>query len=277
MGLCYVPGGEFWMADSEKENKGGWTDILDRPYWLAQFPVTVAQFREFVHSSNFKPSRGERPLLDPDNSPVVWVNWYDALAFCNWLNQRWQSHLPPGYRVTLPNEAEWEKAARGGRAIPLSPQVTAVDKLKTVLDTPPAIGPNQRDGRDLSQREYPWGDEPEHDEKTGLYRANSQSAGIDRASAVGSFPAGASPVGCLDLSGNVWEWTRSYYGQSRPYRLSAEYETTNPGNEKSMLLCGGAHYVNNSGCSARLRLLPVSIFGDFVGFRVVVSPFVSDL
>ncbi|MCA9938635.1 MAG: SUMF1/EgtB/PvdO family nonheme iron enzyme, partial [Anaerolineales bacterium] len=146
-----------------------------------------------------------------------------------------------------------------------------------VLDAPPPLVPNARDGRDLSLREYPWGDAPTRAEiAAGLFRANDEAAGIGNTTAVGSFPAGASPVGCLDLSGNVWEWTRSFYGKLRPYRLSPEYETTDPRNRKDMFICGGAYYVNYTGCSARYWLAPLNHFNDNSGFRVAVSPFVSD-
>ncbi|MBP9657085.1 MAG: SUMF1/EgtB/PvdO family nonheme iron enzyme [Candidatus Promineofilum sp.] len=273
MQLCYVPPGDFWMADKQASREGHTLSFLDKPYWLAQYPATVAQFREFVQSNpDYKPAYGDRPLSSPDNRPVVYVNWYDALAFCEWLNRRWQAHLPPGYRVTLPNEAEWEKAARGGLVIPVEPHVVTVDSLKATLAGLPDTKSNP-----LSNREYPWGDEPEKPGTTGdPYRANSKAAGVGRPTAVGNFPKGAGPSGCLDMSGNVWEWTRSYYGKEGPYRLSAEYETIDSRNQKRMLLCGGSYWNDYTGCSARSRYYPHGYFYDNLGFRVAVSPFVSD-
>ncbi|MCZ2155103.1 MAG: SUMF1/EgtB/PvdO family nonheme iron enzyme, partial [Bryobacterales bacterium] len=246
MGLCYVPPGDFWMADRERGKKGRYLDILNKPYWLAQYPVTVAQFREFMGDSGYEPAY-EGSLREALNRPVTWVNWYDALAFCDWLDRRWRPYLPDGYRVTLPSEAEWEKAARGGRVVPVSSHVTTVDSLRETLAAPPDEMTNL-----FPQREYPWGDEPEKPETgSDVYRANNEAAGIDRPTAVGSFPAGAGPTGCHDMSGNVWEWTRSYYDKKRPYRLSAEYETVDRNNREVMLLCGGAYWSGYAGCSAR--------------------------
>lgn len=275
MPLCYVPPGDFWMADEPRSKKGHPLDILNKPCWLAQYPITVAQFREFVRGmrdSDYKPAYGDRPLSSPDNRPVVYVNWYDALAFCEWLNRRWQAHLPPGYHVTLPSEAEWEKAARGGLVVPVAPHVTTVHALRETVKSPPATEDNP-----LPEREYPWGDEPEKPETADdAYRANNEAAGVGHPTAVGSFPKGAGPTGCLDMSGNVWEWTRSYYGKERPYRLSADYETILRDNQKPMLICGGAYYSDYNGCSARNWLNPHGFIYDYDGFRVAVSPFVSD-
>jgi len=183
LGFVKIPAGKFWMGSNPKKDSGAFGDEQPQhevhlpEYWLGRYPVTVAQFGAFVTESGFKPG-------DPDclhglpNHPVVWVSWHEALAYCDWLTGRlrcWpgapaalRERLAAGWRVLLPGEAEWEKAARG------------VDGCI-----------------------YPWG------EVFDAEKANTEETGIGDTSAVGCFPGGAGPYGLLDMSGNVWEWTRS--------------------------------------------------------------------
>ena len=281
MPLCAVPGGPFWLENWDRRSQSDWYDGLDKPYWIGQYPVTAAQFREFVQDSGHRPAYGARPLRLPDNWPVVYINWYDALAFTEWLNARWRARgwLPEGYRVTLPSEAEWEKAARGGREIPPTPQIVTPNRLLSLSKQAAPMQPNQDHvGRDLSRRQYPWGDEPEQEPVTPqetLYRANNKEAGIGRPCAVGSFPAGASPYGCQDLSGQVWEWTRSKYGDKYPYPPQSNYETISVRNQENMILRGGSYFNNQNGCSARIRRVPRDLFDVNYGVRLVVSPFLT--
>lgn len=275
MPLCYVPPGEFWMGDEQKETRGHWNNSLNKPYWLAQYPVTVAQFRQFVQDSGFQPSYGES-LWGVLNCPVVYVNWYDALAFCDWLTRRWQKQLPPGYCVTLPSEAEWEKAARGGKLIPATIQPDTMATLRSTITSPPSTRDN-----DLPKRQYPWGNQPEPETlrpDVVIYRGNSAVAGIGRAAAVGGFPAGASPYGCLDMAGNVWEWTRSCYGKNYPYQSTAAYETIDPNSRQDMIVRGGSFYSSTKHvlCSTRDWGNPVSGIVGSWGFRVgVASPVIT--
>lgn len=112
--------------------------------------------------------------------------------------------LPKGFRVTLSSEAEWEKAARGGERIPADyesvtvPQLT--EKLEALLSDPQIPNP-------FRTRSYPWG------ESFNADKVNTEST-IGETSAVGCYPTGFSPYGCEDMSGNVWEWTRSLWGKS---------------------------------------------------------------
>jgi formylglycine-generating enzyme required for sulfatase activity len=222
-----VPAGSFPMGSAtdkegfRNETPGREVD-LPYDYQMARYPVTVAQFREYLRES----------WEGAANAPVNRVSWHEALAFCAWLTQRWRTSgkIEPGWSVALPSEAEWEKAARG-----------------------------------TGTRAYPWGDRFDPD------LANTGETGIGDVSAVGCFPEGASPSGCEEMSGNVWEWTRSL-GADYPYNLldgREDLETAGP-----RVLRGGAYYDSASlvRCAVRHWNDPSNRLWNF-GFRVVLLPF----
>jgi len=92
-GFIEIPVGSFMMGSNRQRDKQA--DDRELPqhevnlpnYYLARWPVTVAQFAAFASESGFQ-------LKNPDglkgivNHPVVWVNWCDAMAYCRWLNAR---------------------------------------------------------------------------------------------------------------------------------------------------------------------------------------------
>jgi formylglycine-generating enzyme required for sulfatase activity len=96
------------------------------------------------------------------NRPVAGVSWYEAMAYCRWRSRR------DGQRITLPTEAQWERAARG-----------------------------------TERRRFPWGSQiPD-----GTLRA-SFGESVGHTTDVGSHPDGDTPGTnpISDLGGNVLEW-----------------------------------------------------------------------
>ncbi len=79
------------------------------PFWLCRFQATNAEYDAFRRATGRTPApySTEPEFAGPDK-PVVGVNWFDAVAFCEWLSERFRR------RFRLPTEAEWERAARGG-------------------------------------------------------------------------------------------------------------------------------------------------------------------
>ncbi len=218
--MIFVPGGTFRIGNDALNadvgnNSAPSHDVTLSPYWIAKYPVTIGEVRKFVEATGyvtnveldghpgswvynfddrgFITTPGHRwdnafhqvtkrfpELTVDDTHPVPNVSWYDCIAYGNWLSE------VHGLPFTLPSEAEWEYAARG------------------------------TDGR-----VYPWGNE----EPDGT-RANYADETFDRyfpdtgqsevhhgvndgfaiTSPVGSFPAGRSPFGGLDMAGNLTEW-----------------------------------------------------------------------
>lgn len=199
MRFSFVPRGPFWMgAADEPDAILHLNESLNHDYWIARAPVTIAQMKQFVISSGYQPKEPDC-LQGAENRPVVFVTWHDCQAFCEWLTGRWQNKLPKGWRVMLPSEPEWEKAARGGLQIPQSlryatPETGFPDAQMTLRDNP------------FPQRVYPWGDE---------FLADHTNVGMNvgAPSTPGCFAQGRNPYGCDDMAGNVWEWTRSLWGK----------------------------------------------------------------
>jgi formylglycine-generating enzyme required for sulfatase activity len=202
-------------------------------FYIARHEVTVGEFAEFARARTWPVD--ERALAAPSTHPVTFVSWPDALAYCRWLETRLATaaSTPPrtrqllaqGWRVTLANEAEWEKAARGA-----------------------------------DRRRYPWGNEPQRT------RANYEGTGT---TPVGLFACPECAFGLADMSGNVWEWTRSPY---QPYPYDPNDDHANLDADALWVIRGG-HF----GDGPRLVRTTTRTGADpgarrpFIGFRVVIS------
>lgn len=228
-----VPAGEFLFG---KERA-----VVTLPaFRIARYPVTNAQFQCFIDDGGFDEEawwrwpRQRRPPATPSwphvNHPRETASWFDAMAFCAWLEARLRARgkLPDGWSVRLPTEQQWEKAARG------------------------------TDGR-----EYPWGEQYESGcanidetfDKVGPYY-------LRQTSAVGMYPAGASPYKVYDMAGNVWEWCLDAVGGQAD------------SDEVRRVVRGGSWNLNQDLARASYRLDGDPDSRDLsLGFRVVcVSP-----
>ena len=269
--FCFVPDGPFFLGSTEadamaeeNERQGAGIHNLNYDYLMARYPVTVAQYRQFVTEAGDE-TQDSDCLRGPDNTPVVWVTWHDANAFCVWLTTRWQQQglLPKGWRVALPSEPEWEKAARGGERIPAAKlcNIQPGDIIASLSDVPELIENKP------SQRIYPWGNDA--DDECANYSWN-----ICNVSAVGCYLTGASLYGCEEMSGNVLEWTRSLF-QEYPYPEDLKGRQVREDREQSgtRVLRGGSFIDDrrDARCAYRISNDP-DVSNDDVGFRVVLSP-----
>jgi formylglycine-generating enzyme required for sulfatase activity len=145
-------------------------------------PVPLHDIRgwwNLVRGADWSHPTGERSSIRGlENHPVVHIAYSDAETYATWSDK------------SLPTEAEWEFAARGG----------------------------------LDGATYAWGEELTPDGKLmanywqGTFPHLSTKDGWERTSPVGSFPP--NPFGLYDMIGNVWEWTTDWYASRHSTAVS---------------------------------------------------------
>jgi sulfatase modifying factor 1 len=201
MKLVCVPAGSFLMGSNDSNansNEKPQRSVTLNAFWIDSTEVTNRMFSAFVAATHYQTSyeaagRGyvfnvsslgwdsvsgaswKNPmgpstnLNGLDNHPVVQVTWQDALEYCQWAKRR------------LPNEQEWEKAARGtqGFKYPWGNANTAADLLNLA-----DVSLGRKDGVTFNDN----------------YRYTAP---------VSSFSKGVSPYGAMDMAGNVTEWVNT--------------------------------------------------------------------
>lgn len=173
--MVLIPAGEFLLGPDKKQPK-----VYLDAYYMYQTEVTVSQYRKFCEAT--KRVMPEEPSSKwQDTHPMVNVTWYDAKAYADWAG------------ASLPTNAQWEKAARGGdgRLYPWGNDWPPPAKAVNIYDK-------------AAQKMF--GAE-EEDRSSGLIVTYND--GFAETSPVGSFTA--NPYGVYDLAGNAWEWCADWY------------------------------------------------------------------
>lgn len=123
---CKIPGGITHVANLGVES-GQMDDdsVRLKSFWMSKYPVTNLQFQKFIddengysnpfwwqfsdHSITWFEEHPEAlpPRYEGDDRPRENVNWYEAMAFAQWLSHK------TGYNITLPLVAQWQRASQG--------------------------------------------------------------------------------------------------------------------------------------------------------------------
>lgn len=253
MDLAWIPAGAFVMgsADGDADEAPATVVRLAKPFLLGTREVTNRQFARFRPShdsgyvSQFNKDHVNRgvPVNLPDQ-PVLRISWNDAMDFCRWLSTR------TGLAVTLPDEAEWEYAARAGTSTGLPWGDVAADFSKQA---------NLADRRlnELTIRDSPdWiPSVPEIDDRS-----------------VATSPAGRyapNAWGLHDMHGNAAEWTLSLY-EPYPWQSGGRND---PAARGDRVLRGGSYHDRPHRARSAFRLaFPPWQKVHHAGFRIKVEP-----
>lgn len=182
-------------------------------FWIAKYPVTYREWKAFLDDTGhhwignwYTIRRGwlrRYSICDAYPSemadyPIVDVTWTDALAYCGWLSEKL------GLTCALPTEFQWEKAARGvdGRTFPWGeayprPELAHLQATHTLKLDYYFYNLFVRPKKELARSGWYWR--------------------IGAPLPVGSIPENVSPYGCVDMAGNIWEWTASLYNDALPH------------------------------------------------------------
>jgi iron(II)-dependent oxidoreductase len=195
----FVMGSNIGPDDEKPEHL-----VFVKSFFMDVLPVSNADFSKFLNARGLKNQLGASFYDDDDRDARI-----------HQRGSTWQADL--GYAMHPVNEVSW---------------VGARDYCAWLNKRLPTEAEWEKAARGTDGRKYPWGNS-KPTEKLALFgAAYNASAPVD------AFPAGASPYGILDLSGNQWEWVSSAY---RPYPFSADdgRENQTPGPVRSTR--GGGH------------------------------------
>ena len=244
LGFVEIPAGPFLMGsdpardpmafDNERWPGASPQATVTVPaFYIGRYEVTVAQFGTFVNATGHRPD--DNALRAPPRHPVSMITWPEALAYCRWL------------------EAELKQSPQ----TPARLQHLLRDGWHVALPSEPEW---EKAARGTDGRVYPWGDQPRRD------RANF---GRPSTVPVGSVVCPECPFGLLDMSGNVWEWTRSPY---QPYPFDPSDDRKDLQADALWVMRGGSFADTERNVRAAIRGgADPGARRPFIGFRVVIT------
>jgi formylglycine-generating enzyme required for sulfatase activity len=259
--MVSIPPGQFEMGSNYVNRATPPHTVYLDGYRMGKYEVTVKQFGLFVKDTGYV-TEAERSggayiwtegkwqkkedinwknpgFEQEDSHPVVCVSWNDALVYCIWLSAK------KGVNFKLPTEAQWEKAARGTEKLQYPWENTVLSGEKA----------NFADKQVWLKEKFIWANKDIDD-------------GYAYTAPVGSYPAGISPYGLLDMAGNVWEWCYDWYDE-KYYKSSPNKNPKGPKSATSRVVRGGSWFSDAWYliCASRSCGRP-SVRVNDVGFRI---------
>lgn len=198
--MVFVPAGSFLMGNNGSEPYLHCEELPQHSvylsgYWIGKYEVTRGEYRQFIDAGGYaNPAfwssegwawrvingRTQPHLWDPvqdwGTGPFAQTDTHPVVGVSYYEAEAF-CNWAGGH---LPTEAQWEKAARWTGSYP---------------------------------NVYPWGNEWDGEKCNGREDQNPAGGGYQacQTAPVGSYPSGASPYGCQDMAGNVWEWVQDWY------------------------------------------------------------------
>ena len=262
--LKKIPSGEFGMGDVNGDvNEYPMAKVkIAKPYYLGTTEITLQQYMMFdpahhngYYDMHYKDQVKPGYLMDSPQLPVIRVSWQQAMAFCKWLSAK------TGRKVTLPTEAQWEWACRGGTDSQFFYGTTDTDfssfanladasiSQLAVTGVNPQPIKNPDKFWDFVPKDARFNDGVLHLAEVGRYKANVW--------------------GLNDMIGNVAEWTLDNY---RPYPYSPELASNDATSTGRKVVRGGSWASRPKEARASWRQdYPAWQRVYDVGFRVAVE------
>ena len=263
MTFVRIPAGEFVMGSyhGEPDTYPTTKVKIDKAFWMGELEVTNQQYNTIFpqHDSRYVDQQWKDHVVPgyPANKPeqpVIRVSYNDAMEYCKILSQK------TGLNITLPTEAQWEWACRGGSDEDfwfgnLNADFGKKDNLADVTTNKFAV--SGVDPQPMSP-ESPW---------YKYYTFLPKVANVDDGSLVqvGGKKYEANPFGLYCMHGNVAEWTRSDY-VPYPYK-------ENPKKVSEYKVVRGGSYIERpkySTAYSRKGFYPYQCVFN-VGFRVIIE------